>query len=175
MNHGVPDLVQALGFPVITLRSIPQDPAWLGPHFEAGPPGAPAPDVMDILDVWPEAHTANTSLKVWGAKFAARHPLVAVLDLSSFKCGHDAPAYGVIDSILERADVPYLTLHDLDANRPTNTLQIRLRTFAYALRRREEAMRANRASREWRNFEEPEVDATQGGMAEPAPEGALIT
>ncbi len=175
MNHGVPDLVQALGFPVITLRSIPQDPAWLGPHFEAGPPGAPAPDVMDILDVWPEAHTANTSLKVWGAKFAARHPLVAVLDLSSFKCGHDAPAYGVIDSILERADVPYLTLHDLDANRPTNTLKIRLRTFAYALRRREEAMRVNRASREWRNFEEPEVDATQGGMAEPAPEGALIT
>ena len=29
--------------------------------------------------------------KVWAAKFAARHPNVAVLDLSSFKCGHDAP------------------------------------------------------------------------------------
>ena len=175
MNHSVPDLVQALGFPVITLRSIPTDPAWLGRHFEAGPPGAPAPDVMDILDVWPEAHTANTSLKVWGAKFAARHPMVAVLDLSSFKCGHDAPAYGVIDSILERANVPYLTLHDLDANRPTNTLQIRLRTFAYALRRREEMLRSKQESREWQGCGETDVDAGFEGIPELAPEGALST
>ena len=29
-------------------------------------------------------------------------PNVAVLDLSSFKCGHDAPTYGMIDSILQR-------------------------------------------------------------------------
>ena len=41
--------------------------------------------------------------KVWAAKFAARHPNVVVLDLSSFKCGHDAPTYGLIDSII--ADV----------------------------------------------------------------------
>lgn len=30
----------------------------------------------------------------------ARHPNVAVLDLSSLKCGHDAPTYGLIDSII---------------------------------------------------------------------------
>jgi predicted nucleotide-binding protein (sugar kinase/HSP70/actin superfamily) len=81
---------------------------------------------------------------VWGAKFAARHPNVAVVDLSSFKCGHDAPIYGLVDSILTTANVPFLTLHDLDANRPTNTLMIRLRTFAHALELRQEIMTEQR-------------------------------
>ena len=50
--------------------------------------------------MWPENYSANSVQKVWAAKFAARHPNVVVLDLSSFKCGHDAPTYGLIDSII---------------------------------------------------------------------------
>ena len=46
---------------------------------------------MDIRDVWPENYSANSAQKVWAARFAARHPNLAMLDLSSFKCGHDAP------------------------------------------------------------------------------------
>ena len=58
---------------------------------------------LEISDVWPENYSANTAQKVWAAKFAARHPNVVVLDLSSFKCGHDAPTYGLIDSIIASA------------------------------------------------------------------------
>ncbi len=56
---------------------------------------------------------------MWAAPaFAARHPNVAVLDLSSFKCGHDAPTYGLIGDILQTSKTPAAALHDLDANKP---------------------------------------------------------
>jgi hypothetical protein len=61
---------------------------------------------LDINDVWPENYSANSAQKVWAVKFAARHPNVALLDLSSFKCGHDAPTYGIIDSIVTAAGRP---------------------------------------------------------------------
>jgi len=144
LNHGVPEMLQSLGYPVITLRSIPRDPEYLGRYFREDLESGRIRHALDIADVWPEAHTANSSLKVWGIKFAARHPNVAVVDLSSFKCGHDAPIYGLIDKIVTTANVPYLALHDLDANRPTGTLLIRLRTFAHALGLRREHLAERR-------------------------------
>ncbi|MFV1993173.1 MAG: hypothetical protein ACC635_04645, partial [Acidiferrobacterales bacterium] len=95
-------------------------------------------DVYDIRDVWPENYSVNSSLKVWGAKFAARHPNVAVLDLSSFKCGHDAPTYGIIDEIMSASDTPYMALHDIDANKPSGSIAIRVKTYAYTLERYKE-------------------------------------
>ena len=68
--------------------------------------------------MWPENYSVNSAQKVWAASFAARHPNVVVLDLSSFKCGHDAPTYGLIDSIIETSKTPYAALHDIDANKP---------------------------------------------------------
>jgi len=58
---------------------------------------------------------------------------VAVLDLSSFKCGHDAPTYAIIDKILGASRTPHLTLHDIDANKPGGSIKIRVKTFAYTL------------------------------------------
>ena len=58
---------------------------------------------LSVQDVWPENYSTNSVQKVWAAKFAARHPNVVVLDLSSFKCGHDAPTYGLIDNIIKPA------------------------------------------------------------------------
>jgi len=37
-----------------------------------------------------------------GAKFKARHPNLVAPEVSSFKCGHDAPIYGVIEGIIEQ-------------------------------------------------------------------------
>ena len=92
-----------LGYPVLSIRSIPKDEAYLAQVLRRGParPGA-SRTPLEINDVWPENYSANSSQKVWAAKFAAHHPNVVVLDLSSFKCGHDAPTYGIIDSIISR-------------------------------------------------------------------------
>ena len=56
-----------------------------------------------------------------------------LLDLSSFKCGHDAPTYGIIDSIVSAAGTPYSALHDIDANKPGGSIKIRVKTYAHSL------------------------------------------
>jgi hypothetical protein len=83
--------------------------------------------------VWPENYSTNSVQKVWAAKYAARHPNLACLDLSSFKCGHDAPTYGLIDSIIASAGKAYSALHDIDANKPSGSIKIRVKTYAHTL------------------------------------------
>lgn len=145
INHGIPDELQALGYPVLTLRSIPKDPAWLHRWFADDLRDGHVDDVFDIRDVWPENYSVNSTQKIWGAKFAARHPNVAVLDISSFKCGHDAPTYGLMDEILKAAGTPRLIMHDLDANKAVGSIAIRTGTFAYTLSRHAEELHRIRA------------------------------
>ncbi len=127
LHHGIPDEFQVLGYPILSIRSIPKDREWLQRFYGEGE------DVLSVNDVWPENYSTNSAQKVWAAKFAARHPNVAVLDLSSFKCGNDSPTYGIIDSIIGASDTPYLALHDLDANKPGGSIRLRVKTYAYAL------------------------------------------
>ena len=56
---------------------------------------------LDISDVWKNSFSASSNLKVWAAKFAARHPNLVAVELSNFKCGHDAPIYSTIEEIVE--------------------------------------------------------------------------
>jgi hypothetical protein len=63
-----------------------------------------------------------------------------VLDLSSFKCGHDAPTYGMIDSIINSSGTPASALHDIDANKPGGSIKIRVKTYAHTLKRFEEEL-----------------------------------
>jgi predicted nucleotide-binding protein (sugar kinase/HSP70/actin superfamily) len=126
------------------MRAIPKDNASLmrffGEDVEKGIIESP----YDIRDVWKENFSTNSAQKVWAAKFAARHPNVAVLDLSSFKCGHDAPTYAIIDKILGASRTPHLTLHDIDANKPGGSIKIRVKTFAYTLEQYKTQLAENR-------------------------------
>jgi activator of 2-hydroxyglutaryl-CoA dehydratase/predicted nucleotide-binding protein (sugar kinase/HSP70/actin superfamily) len=141
LNHGIPDEFQVLGYPILSIRSIPKDKAWLKRHM----PRLENP--LDLNDVWPENYSANSVQKVWAARFAAHHPHIAVLDLSSFKCGHDAPTYGLIDSIIQAARAPYSALHDIDANKPGGSIQIRVKTYAHKLKRVEEELKDRKAAK----------------------------
>ena len=132
LHHGIPDEFQVLGYPILSIRSIPKDREWLQRFYDEGE------DVLSVNDVWPENYSANSAQKVWAAKFASRHPNVAILDLSSFKCGHDSPTYGIIDSIVAKSGVPASSLHDIDANKPGGSIKIRVKTYAHSLRLREE-------------------------------------
>jgi predicted nucleotide-binding protein (sugar kinase/HSP70/actin superfamily) len=90
---------------------------------------------LDISDVWKNRYSTSTNHKVWAAKFTARHPNLVALEVSSFKCGHDAPIYGVIEGIIERSGTPYFSFKDLDENKPTGSIRIRVETIDYFLRR----------------------------------------
>ncbi|WP_437935234.1 BadF/BadG/BcrA/BcrD ATPase family protein [Sorangium sp. So ce341] len=138
LNHGIPEEFQVLGYPILSVRSIPRDMEYLARYFKDEIANGQHP--LDINDVWPENYSANSAQKVWAVKFAARHPNVVLLDLSSFKCGHDAPTYGIIDSIVSSSATPYAALHDIDANKPGGSIKIRVKTYAHSLKLHEEAL-----------------------------------
>lgn len=134
LNHDILTEFQTLGYPLLSIRSIPKDPEYLRRFFQNDLDQGLIKDVFDINDVWPESYSTNSVQKVWAAKFAVRHPHVAVIDFSSFKCGHDAPTYGLINRIFSQSKTPYFALHDLDANKPGGSIKIRVKTYAYSLK-----------------------------------------
>jgi len=133
MNHSVLEEFQALGYPIMSMRSLPRDPERLKELFAEDLAKGVIESGLDVSDVWPENYSTNSVQKVWAAKYAARHANLACLDLSSFKCGHDAPTYGLIDSIIASAGKAYSALHDIDANKPSGSIKIRVKTYAYTL------------------------------------------
>jgi predicted nucleotide-binding protein (sugar kinase/HSP70/actin superfamily) len=133
LNHEILEEFQSLGYPILSVRSLPRRPEFLKPLFEDDIQAGNIADTQDINDIWPENYSTNSSQKVWAAKFAARYPNIAIIDLSSFKCGHDAPTYGLIENIVNSSHTPYFALHDIDANKPSGSINIRVRTFAHNL------------------------------------------
>lgn len=127
LNHGIFDEFQKLGYPVLSQTSLPMDSATLDRVFGDDHP-------RDIEDVWKHSFSASTSQKVWAAKFVARHPNLIGIEVSNFKCGHDAPAYQLIQAILESAGKPYFSFRDLDENKPAGAMRIRIETIDYYLR-----------------------------------------
>jgi hypothetical protein len=104
---------------------------------------------LDISDAWKNSYSCSTNHKVWAAKFTARHPNLVALEVSSFKCGHDAPIYGVIEGIIEQSGTPYFCFKDLDENKPSGSIRIRVETIDYFLRRyRDEVIRKRKAQEE---------------------------
>lgn len=140
LNHELLEEFQSLGYPVLSIRSIPKDVGYLSRYFKQDIDKGLIKDAFDITDVWPENYSVNTVQKVWAAKFAARHANIAVLDLSSFKCGHDAPSYGIVDKIISTSKTPYMAMHDIDANKPGGSIKIRVKTYAYTLERYQEEL-----------------------------------
>ena len=142
LNHGIPEEFQARGFPILSVRSVPKDRAYLDRYFRDELDQGLIATPLQLGHIWPENYSANSAQKVWGANFAAHHPHVAVLDLSSFKCGHDAPTYGLIDTVLKTAKTPSSTLHDLDATKPGGSILIRVKTYVHSLRLHQERLEA---------------------------------
>jgi predicted nucleotide-binding protein (sugar kinase/HSP70/actin superfamily) len=143
-NHEILEEFQKLGYPVFTTDALPidDDIIWrlFGEEVASGEINHP----MAINDVWKNSYSENTSRKVWGAKYIARHPNLVALELSSFKCGHDAPIYTVVEEIVEHSGTPYFCFKDIDENKPTGSIKIRTETIGYFLKRYREDMVANK-------------------------------
>src|SRR5580658_1767813 len=149
LNHGIPEEFQILGYPILSVRSIPKDREYLDRYYKDELEKGIIKSPLELNHVWPENYSVNSAQKVWAASFAAHHPNVVVLDLSSFKCGHDAPTFGLIDAIIEKSKTPYAALHDIDANKPSGSIKIRVKTYAHALKLHEERLEdAGRRNRE---------------------------
>jgi predicted nucleotide-binding protein (sugar kinase/HSP70/actin superfamily) len=149
LNHEILDEFQKLGYPFFSQNTLPIDEDLLerlfGDEVRAGVISSP----LDIGDAWKNSYSCSTNHKVWAAKFTARHPNLVALEISSFKCGHDAPIYGVIEGIIEQSGTPYFCFKDLDENKPSGSIKIRVETIDYFLRRyREEVIRKRKAEQD---------------------------
>ena len=149
LNHEILDEFQKLGYPIFSQSTLPLDEDLLerlfGDEVRAGVIKHP----LDIADVWKTRYSASTNHKIWAAKFTARHPNLVAMEISNFKCGHDAPIYGVIEGIIEKSHTPYFCFKDLDENKPTGSVKIRVETIDYFLRRyREDIIKRAHMERE---------------------------
>lgn len=158
VNHEILEEFQKIGYPVFTIDSLPMDEdlltrLWQEDYDEYIRENGRAPRnlktgetltipqfALDVADVWKNSYSENTTRKVWACKFIARHPNLVALELSSFKCGHDAPIYSVVEKIVESSGTPYFSFKDIDENKPTGSIRIRVETIAYFLKRYREDM-----------------------------------
>src|ERR1041385_7470970 len=146
LNHEILDEFQKLGYPIFSQNTLPLDDDMLERLFGDEVRGGVISHPLDISDAWKNSYSCSTNHKVWAAKFTARHPNLVALEISSFKCGHDAPIYGVIEGIIEKSGTPYFCFKDLDENKPSGSIRIRVETIDYFLRRyREEIIRKRKA------------------------------
>ncbi|MHA2609561.1 MAG: BadF/BadG/BcrA/BcrD ATPase family protein [bacterium JZ-2024 1] len=141
LNHDILTELQKMGYPIFSMESLPRDNDLLirlfGLECQKGEIRSP----MDISDVWKNSYSENTNRKIWAAKFVSLHPNLVAVDLSNFKCGHDAPIYSVVESILRATDTPYFTFHDIDENKPSGSIKIRVETIYYFLRQYEDKLK----------------------------------
>ncbi|GMO57502.1 MAG: hypothetical protein Ta2G_17220 [Termitinemataceae bacterium] len=131
INHSLPQEFSKRGYPVFTIESLPITDDFLLPLFSAE---GEKEKRNKISDVWLRSTNSGTNLKIWAAKVAARHPNIGVIDISSFKCGHDAPTYSYIDQILDASGTPHFMFGDIDQNRAGSTFKIRIDTIDYFLK-----------------------------------------
>ena len=146
LNHEILDEFSKLGYPVFSQSTLPMDADLLERLFGEEIRAGAIRDALEIQDVWKNSYSASTNQKIWAAKFTARHPNLVALELSSFKCGHDAPIYTVVESIIEKSGTPYFSFKDIDENKPTGSIKIRVETIHYFLKRYTEDMNRKRTA-----------------------------
>jgi activator of 2-hydroxyglutaryl-CoA dehydratase/predicted nucleotide-binding protein (sugar kinase/HSP70/actin superfamily) len=144
LNHEITDELRKLGYPILTQDHLPLDEDILERLFGAEVARGDFKSALSIEDVWKNSYSENTNRKVWAAKFVARHPNLVALELSSFKCGMDAPIYTVVEEIVERSGTPYFCFKDIDENRPAGSIKIRIETIDYFLKRHQERLLARK-------------------------------
>jgi predicted CoA-substrate-specific enzyme activase len=135
LNHEITDELQKLGYPILTQDHLPLDQDLLQRLFGEEVARGDFTSPVSIEDAWKNSYSENTNKKVWAAKYTARHPNLVALELSSFKCGMDAPIYSVVEEIIENSGTPYFCFKDIDENKPAGSIKIRIETISYFLRR----------------------------------------
>ncbi len=133
LNQGILEELARLGYPIFSQSLLPLDADLLDRVFGYDIAAGLIRSPFDISDVWKNTFSASSNHKIWAAKFVARHPNLISVELSSFKCGHDAFISRVIEQIIEQSGKPHFSFRDLDENRPLASIRIRVETMHYFL------------------------------------------
>ena len=117
INHGIPDMINSLGFAVLTEDSV----AHLG-HLQRD---------IRVVDQW-AYHTRLYE----AAALVIREPLLDLIQLNSFGCGLDAVTTDQVQEIIQSHEKIYTTLK-IDEVTNLGTARIRVRSLKAAIRERD--------------------------------------
>lgn len=134
LNHRIFQDLNRLGYPIFSINALPVDQVFLSQLFAEEIAQGRQSDPFAISDVWKHTFSANSNSKLLAAKIVSRHPNLVGLDVSSFRCGHDAPISATIEMILEASRTPYFTFHEIDENRASGAIRLRVETIDYFLK-----------------------------------------
>ena len=140
INHDIPEALQKRGYPIFSQATLPMDDDLMEALFGDEVRGGFIAHPLDLSDVWKHTTSASTNLKLWAAKFVARHPNLVAVEVSSFKCGLDAPIYNVVEEIVTSSGTPYFAFKDLDENKAAGSITLRVETIDYFLTRHRAAL-----------------------------------
>ncbi len=141
INQGILEELARLGYPIFSQGLLPLDSDLLDRLFGAEIAAGGIRSPFDISDVWKNTFSASSNHKIWAAKFVARHPNLVSVELSNFKCGHDAFISRVVEQIIEQSGKPHFSFRDLDENRPLASIRIRVETIHYFLQHYRHSLR----------------------------------
>jgi predicted CoA-substrate-specific enzyme activase len=142
LNQGILEELHRLGYAIFSQSLLPLDKDLLDRLFGLEVAAGLIRSPLDISDVWKNSFSASSNHKIWAAKFVARHPNLISVELSNFKCGHDAFITRTIEQIIEMSGRPHFSFRDLDENRPLASIRIRVETMHYFLRHYREQLQA---------------------------------
>jgi predicted CoA-substrate-specific enzyme activase len=134
LNQGIFEELHRLGYPIFSQGLLPLDKDLLDRLFGADVEAGLIRSPLDISDVWKNTFSTNSNHKIWAAKLVARHPNLISVELSNFKCGHDAFISRLIERIIAASGKPHFSFRDLDENRPLASIRIRIETMQYFLK-----------------------------------------
>ena len=134
--HFVGEQIQALGYPVLSIRSLPRGDDYLRVSMKQDLAEGRVADPFDVRELVADVDNSGTGERLWAARYAARHGALAVVDVSSFKCAQDSVTFAPIQNLFREHGVVSCSLHDLDETRPTAAMRLRLRTLAHAMQSR---------------------------------------
>ncbi len=117
INHGIPDMINSLGFAVLTEDSV----AHLG-HLQRD---------IRVVDQW-AYHTRLYE----AAALVIREPMLDLIQLNSFGCGLDAVTTDQVQEIIQSHEKIYTTLK-IDEVTNLGTARIRVRSLKAAIRERD--------------------------------------
>ncbi len=133
LNHEILLKIQRMGYPILSIYSLPYHSQATQDLFKEDIEAKIIDHHLEIKDIWTKSYSENTNIKLWASKYVARHPNLVGIELSSFKCGHDAPIYSKVEEQFSKKKALFFTFRDLDENNPSGSINVRLETMKYFL------------------------------------------
>src|SRR5438477_10274449 len=63
LNHGIPEEFQVLGYPILSIRSIPRDLEYLKRYYKEDIEKGRIKSPLELNHVWPENYSVNSAQK----------------------------------------------------------------------------------------------------------------